>query len=332
MEQFHEQNSMQISAAANGIDVDPTCSRSDETDLLEEYFNSFPHGYRFCPSDEELIEHYLKKKVNNETLPLNRISEINLYSKDPSELAAEFKPLTETEWYFFTPRQKKYPNGSRPNRATPEGYWKPTGTDKAIPPGSGHPIGYKKTLDFYEGKHPGGRKTDWKMHEYKVKDNTSQNNGRAKNDMKLDDWVLCKLYNKKEKNGEDAGNSVTQATVIISQNEASVMPERNNEFEDIASQPNPNYGSLQHEDESSYGMYLMLSEPTAPILDNDISFYSIEDCFPDVFDGQGLTAEINTEISYAISNLEMGKRLFDDQEAPSTSVAGPVDVDCFWHY
>lgn len=45
----------------------------------------------------------------------------------------------------------------------------------------------------------------------------------------------------------------------------------------------------------------------------------------------GLTTDMNTEISSVISNLEMGKRGFDDQEAPSTS-AGPVDLDCLWNY
>ena len=32
----------------------------------------------------------------------------------------------------FTPRERKYPNRTRPNRAAISGYWKVAGTDKAI--------------------------------------------------------------------------------------------------------------------------------------------------------------------------------------------------------
>jgi hypothetical protein len=31
------------------------------------------------------------------------------------------------EWYFFTPRDRKYPNGARPNRAAASGYWRQQG-------------------------------------------------------------------------------------------------------------------------------------------------------------------------------------------------------------
>lgn len=75
----------------------------------------------------------------------------------------------ENEWYFFSPRDRKYPNGARPNRAAGSGYWKATGTDKAIlsTPTSEN-IGVKKALVFYGGKPPKGTKTDWIMHEYRL--------------------------------------------------------------------------------------------------------------------------------------------------------------------
>jgi len=90
-----------------------------------------------------------------------------LCCSDPSEKAL----FGRKEWYFFTPRDRKYPNGSRPNRAAGSGYWKATGADKPIvPKGSGRVAGIKKALVFYSGKAPRGVKTDWIMHEYRLAD------------------------------------------------------------------------------------------------------------------------------------------------------------------
>lgn len=44
-----------------------------------------------------------------------------------------------------------------------------------------------------------------------------------------------------------------------------------------------------------------------------------------------MTTDMNAEISSGVSNLEIGRRSFDNQEAPSTS-AGPVDFDNLWSY
>ena len=72
----------------------------------------------------------------------------------------------EKEWYFFSPRDRKYPNGSRPNRAAGTGYWKATGADKPV--GTPKPLAIKKALVFYAGKAPKGDKTNWIMHEYRL--------------------------------------------------------------------------------------------------------------------------------------------------------------------
>ena len=80
----------------------------------------------------------------------------------------------EKEWYFFSPRDRKYPNGSRPNRAAGSGYWKATGTDKLIASSVGsHKVGVKKALVFYRGKPPKGIKTKWIMHEYRLVGDTN---------------------------------------------------------------------------------------------------------------------------------------------------------------
>ncbi|GFP78587.1 nac transcription factor nam-2 [Phtheirospermum japonicum] len=161
-----------------------------------------PPGFRFHPTDEELVVHYLKKKAASVPLPVTIIAEVDLYKFDPWELPAK-AIFGEQEWYFFSPRDRKYPNGARPNRAATSGYWKATGTDKPVLTAGGtQKVGVKKALVFYGGKPPKGIKTNWIMHEYRLADNkpTSKPPGfefaNKKGSLRLDDWVLCRIYKK----------------------------------------------------------------------------------------------------------------------------------------
>ncbi|XP_040986432.1 NAC transcription factor 56-like [Juglans microcarpa x Juglans regia] len=164
---------------------------------------NLPPGFRFHPTDEELVVHYLKKKTISAPLPIAIIAEVDLYKFDPWELPAK-ATFGEQEWYFFSPRDRKYPNGARPNRTATSGYWKATGTDKpVISSGSNQKVGVKKALVFYGGKPPKGIKTNWIMHEYRLADNKACNKppgchdlGNKKNSLRLDDWVLCRIYKK----------------------------------------------------------------------------------------------------------------------------------------
>ncbi|CAI9088560.1 OLC1v1022911C1 [Oldenlandia corymbosa var. corymbosa] len=161
-----------------------------------------PPGFRFHPTDEELVVHYLKKKAASAPLPVSIIAEVDLYKFDPWELPAK-ATFGEQEWYFFSPRDRKYPNGARPNRAATSGYWKATGTDKPVLTSGGtQKVGVKKALVFYGGKPPKGIKTNWIMHEYRLADNKTNNKppgcdiGNKKGSLRLDDWVLCRIYKK----------------------------------------------------------------------------------------------------------------------------------------
>ncbi|XP_060676284.1 NAC domain-containing protein 55 [Ziziphus jujuba] len=132
-------------------------------------------GELFVPSDRVLIHHYLRKKVMNHGHLLqshSKIHDVNLYDFHPQHLTDMFDIINGEDWYFFTPRNRKYPNGNRPNRSAANGYWKPTGSDTIIKK-RGKEIGSKKCLDYYTGKHPGGTKTEWKMHEYRLMDSTA---------------------------------------------------------------------------------------------------------------------------------------------------------------
>ncbi|PON46485.1 NAC domain containing protein [Parasponia andersonii] len=167
---------------------------------------NLPPGFRFHPTDEELVVHYLKKKASSAPLPVAIIAEVDLYKFDPWELPAK-ATFGEQEWYFFSPRDRKYPNGARPNRAATSGYWKATGTDKPVlTSGGSQKVGVKKALVFYGGKPPKGIKTNWIMHEYRLAENKAINKppgcdlANKKNSLRLDDWVLCRIYKKNNTN------------------------------------------------------------------------------------------------------------------------------------
>ncbi|GAV86163.1 NAM domain-containing protein [Cephalotus follicularis] len=174
--------------------------------------SSLPPGFRLHPTDEELILHYLRKKVASLPFQVSIIADVDIYKFDPWDLPDKAAYGSEKEWYFFSPRDRKYPNGARPNRAAASGYWKATGTDKVIvasPAGAAgsaggglqENIGVKKALVFYSGRPPKGVKTNWIMHEYRLVEthNYSYNKQPMKHkesSMRLDDWVLCRIYKK----------------------------------------------------------------------------------------------------------------------------------------
>ncbi|XP_042416238.1 NAC domain-containing protein 48-like [Zingiber officinale] len=153
---------------------------------------SLPPGFRFHPTDEELVTHYLCRRCAGLPIAVPIIAELDLYKFDPWQLPGMAR-YGEKEWYFFSPRDRKYPNGSRPNRAAGSGYWKATGADKPVGP---RPVAIKKALVFYTGKAPKGVKTDWIMHEYRLA-NVDRSAHKKKHSLRLDDWVLCRIYHKK---------------------------------------------------------------------------------------------------------------------------------------
>ncbi|KAF8395765.1 hypothetical protein HHK36_019716 [Tetracentron sinense] len=145
----------------------------DKSADMDKYFDTIPPGYRFCPKDSELILDYLKEKLMNRPLPPNRIKEVNLKDYSPQDLIEKYycKAYGEKEWYFFTPRDRKYLKGDRPDRAAGDGFWRATEAKKPVRSNGGTLVGYKRSLVYYKGKPPNGKKTNWLMNEYSVSDN-----------------------------------------------------------------------------------------------------------------------------------------------------------------
>lgn len=164
-------------------------------------------GFRFHPTDEELVGFYLRRKIQHKPLSIELIKQLDIYKYDPWDLPSkkyyyilfflkikkiimmnfflvyifvlklcvvnilllEMATTGEKEWYFYCPRDRKYRNSARPNRVTGAGFWKATGTDRPVYSSDGSKcIGLKKSLVFYRGRAARGSKTDWMMHEFRL--------------------------------------------------------------------------------------------------------------------------------------------------------------------
>lgn len=171
--------------------------------MEESSCNTVPPGFRFHPTEEELVGYYLARKVTSHKIDLDIIQEVDLYRIEPWDLQEKCGKYggggggggqedPTTEYYFFSYKDRKYPSGTRTNRATAAGFWKATGRDKPVLSSSSSSspaavIGMRKTLVFYRGRAPNGRKTDWIIHEYRLQSNEhapTQEEG----------WVVCRAF------------------------------------------------------------------------------------------------------------------------------------------
>ncbi|CAM8923091.1 unnamed protein product [Rhodiola kirilowii] len=168
-----------------------------------------PPGFRFYPTDEELVCHYLSKKTIESAATAEALKnkagmslvEIDLHIVEPWQLP-EVAKLNATEWYFFSFRDRKYATGFRTNRATNIGYWKATGKDRVIlDPSTRSVVGMRKTLVFYKDRAPNGIKTGWIMHEFRLE---------TPHLPPKEDWVLCRVFHKTKTSSEHHNCSSNQ--------------------------------------------------------------------------------------------------------------------------
>ncbi|XP_021856899.1 NAC transcription factor 25-like [Spinacia oleracea] len=173
-----------------------------------------PPGFRFKPYNKELISYYLVPKINGDVFPLSFMHEVNIYNHTPDYLVANYSPQGEGEWYFLTPRDKKYINGSRPNRKAGHGFWKANGVEQEIKDENNRMIGSHMTLDYYNGNPKENEKTYWKMHEFRASKLLKRKRGdvdvpsEVDTTMRLDEYVLCRIYHSKRSRENPAAKGV----------------------------------------------------------------------------------------------------------------------------
>ncbi|KAF9595859.1 hypothetical protein IFM89_005345 [Coptis chinensis] len=158
-----------------------------------------PPGFRFFPTEVELISFYLRNKLEGIGVEEFQriIPVVDIYEFDPwdlPEISGELCHGDPEQWFFFTPRQEREARGGRPNRITNSGYWKATGSPGFVY-SNNRIIGVKKTMVFYKGKAPSGSKTNWKMVEYKATEGEVYvNASNYSTEMLRHEFSVCRVY------------------------------------------------------------------------------------------------------------------------------------------
>ncbi|KAJ1419914.1 NAC domain [Sesbania bispinosa] len=154
---------------------------------------NLPPGFRFYPTDEELVVHFLHRKAAFLPCHPDVIPDLELYSFDPWEL--DGRALAEgKQWYYYSRRTQ--------NRVSENGYWKATGMEEAVVSSTGNKrVGIKKYFVFHLGEPSSAIKTNWIMQEYRLSDSASSSSSKRKPHPKTDysKWVICRVY---ERNGD----------------------------------------------------------------------------------------------------------------------------------
>lgn len=191
-------------------DAEPTNPQVTKMEMLP--------GFRFHPTEQELVGFYLKRMVEGKRIACDFIPKVDLYRYDPWELIGMARTM-EKEWFFFVPRDSKYPNGGRPNRRTKCGFWKATGTDKTVELAPNHSImshncyGLRKTLVYYKGRAPKGTKTEWIMNEYRLSYTHDSNGNHATKENLQSSLTLCRVYRKSVPIQKEESETSTAAAV-----------------------------------------------------------------------------------------------------------------------
>ncbi|XP_025014771.1 NAC domain-containing protein 104 isoform X2 [Ricinus communis] len=131
---------------------------------------NLPPGFRFYPTEEELVVHFLQRKAALLPCHPDVIPDLDLYPYDPWEL--DGKALAEgRQWYYYSRRTQ--------NRITENGYWKAIGIDEPVLTNANKRVGIKKYSLFYVGEAPGGMKTNWIMEEYRLSSSDCPSSSRS---------------------------------------------------------------------------------------------------------------------------------------------------------
>lgn len=202
-----------------------------------------PIGFRFRPTDEELLLHYLRRKALSCPLPADIIPVADLARLHPWDLPGE----ADGERYFFhLPATGCWRKGGGAGRAGGSGVWRASGKERlVVAPRCGRPIGAKRTLVFCRR---GGARTGWAMHEYRLLPAGLAAYATAKSLHDAKDWVVCRVFKKatparhgtargRRRGGDDLPAPPSPASSCVTESRSGGMEEEDDDDEAASNSP-----------------------------------------------------------------------------------------------
>ncbi|KAK3122264.1 hypothetical protein QOZ80_8BG0667320 [Eleusine coracana subsp. coracana] len=194
-----------------------------------------PPGFRFRPTDEELVVQYLRRKAFGVPLPAAVITVVrDLYGLDPWDIPG----ASDGEKYFFAIRPAAKNGGSA---ATASGRWKPEGKERPVvlsrPCGGSLLVGVKRALAF--APHRGKKKTrqaaagltaGWVMHEYRLAASLHKNGcslAEAEGE-----WVVCRVFRRSRQQPRRRAGDGTAPPSLSSASSASCVTDGSDQEEE----------------------------------------------------------------------------------------------------
>ncbi|KAK2649911.1 hypothetical protein Ddye_017400 [Dipteronia dyeriana] len=177
-------------------------------------------GYRFHPSDEEIVSYYLARKLRGLDFSVHVINEVDINKFEPWDLP-DFAEIQSDDpvWYFFTKPDYMDAKRKRINRKTKAGFWKVTGRDRPVKDKRCRVIGYKRTLVFHLGRTPDGVGTHWVIQEFHYKDADK---------LYQRPFVLCRLKRKSDDGDEPSPPQL--ASNSGNYHNINIVPQENHEL------------------------------------------------------------------------------------------------------
>lgn len=183
-----------------------------------------PIGFRFRPTDEELLLHYLRRKALACPLPADIIPVADLARLHPWDLVPG--DADGERFVFHLPATRCWRRGGGATRAAGTGVWKASGKEKlVVSPRCKRPVGAKRTFVFCH-RGGNGKRTEWAMHEYRLLPAGLHLHGCAATNpppphvscrdaaAEANDWVVCRIFKRTKpahrgrfRGREDAGES-----------------------------------------------------------------------------------------------------------------------------